>query len=140
MTYGYVYVASIGMGADKNQTVKALVEAESYHGPSLVIGYAPCEMHGVKGGMTNSQAEIKKAVDAGYLCLYRYDPRKVTDTDNGFTLDSGKPTGDYKEFIKNETRYTALIKTFPGKVDELFTKAEETAKKRYDKYAKLAAK
>ncbi len=140
MTYGYVYVASIGMGADKNQTVKALVEAESYHGPSLIIGYAPCEMHGVKGGMGNSQAEIKKAVDAGYLALYRYDPRKVSETDNGFYLDSKEPTGSYKDFIKGETRYTALMKTFPAKVDELFTKAEETAKARYQKYVKLAKK
>ncbi|MBR3865509.1 MAG: pyruvate:ferredoxin (flavodoxin) oxidoreductase [Clostridia bacterium] len=140
MTYGYVYVASVGMGANQAQTVKAIVEAESYEGPSLIIGYAPCEMHGVKGGMSNSQAEIKKAVEAGYWNLYRYDPRKVSDTDNGFTLDSKAPTGDYQEFIKNEVRYASLTKTFPGRAAELFEKAEENAKKRYAKLSKMGEK
>ncbi len=140
MTYGYVYVAQIGMGANQAQTVNAIVEAENYAGPSIVIGYAPCEMHGVKGGMTNSQAEIKRAVDAGYWHLFRYDPRKVDGENNGFTLDSKEPTGSYQDFIRSEVRYSSLIRSFPETADQLFDKAEQAAKVKYAKLAKLAQK
>ena len=139
MQYGYVYVAQIGMGADKNQTVKALVEAESYHGPSLVIGYAPCEMHGVKGGMGNSQDEIKKAVEAGYWHLFRFDPRLSAEGKNPFMLDSKAPTGSYQDFIKNEVRYTKLTRSFPDRANDLFALAEKTAQQKYARLAKLAA-
>ena len=139
MSYGYVYVAQIGMGADKAQTVRALTEAESYQGPSLVIGYAPCEMHGVKGGMSNSQAEIKAAVDAGYWHLFRYDPRIANEGKNGFQLDSKAPTGSYQDFLKNEVRYTALTRTFPDRAGDLFALAEKTAKAKYARLEKLAA-
>ena len=138
MQYGYVYVAQIGMGADKNQTVKALVEAESYNGPSLVIGYAPCEMHGVKGGMGNSQDEIKKAVEAGYWHLFRFDPRLAADGKNPFVLDSKAPTGSYQDFIKNEVRYTKLTRAFPERATDLFALAEKTAQSKYARLAKLA--
>ena len=138
MSYGYVYVAQIGMGSSQAQTVQALTEAESYNGPSLVIGYAPCEMHGVKGGMGNSQAEIKKAVDAGYWHLFRYDPRKLTPENNGFVLDSKQPTGSYQDFIGSEVRYSSLTRSFPERAEELFTLAEKTAKAKYDRLAKLA--
>jgi len=131
MTYGYVYTAQVGMGANQAQTVKAIVEAESYPGPSIVIGYAPCEMHGVKGGMSNSQAEIKRAVDAGYWHLFRYDPRNVTEENNGFVLDSKEPTGSYQDFLKNEVRYSSLTRTFPDRATELFSLAERTAKAKY---------
>jgi len=138
MTYGYVYVAQVGIGANQQQTVKALVEAESYNGPSLVVGYAPCEMHGVKGGMSNSQAEIKKAVEAGYWHLFRYDPRVQDQGKNGFVLDSKAPTGSYQDFLNNEVRYTALTRTFPERAKVLFELAEETAKKKYERLAKKA--
>ena len=118
------------------QTVRAIVEAESYNGPSIVIGYAPCEMHGVKGGMTNSQNEIKKAVDAGYWHLFRYDPRKVTDDDNGFVLDSKEPTESYQDFIRGETRYQTLLKMFPDAAEKLFAQNEEDAKARLESYKK----
>ena len=140
MSYGYVYVAQVGMGANQQQTIKAIMEAESYKGPSIVIGYAPCEMHGVKGGMSNSQSEIKKAVDAGYWHLFRYDPRKVTETDNGFTLDSKEPTGSYQDFINNEVRYSSLTRSFPERAIDLFALAEETAKNKYKRLKKLADK
>ncbi len=139
MSYGYVYVAQVGMGSNQAQTVKAIVEAESYSGPSIVIGYAPCEMHGVKGGMGNSQAEIKRAVDAGYWHLFRYDPRLVAESKNPFTLDSKAPTGSYQDFIKNEVRYSSLELTFPQRAGELFDLAERTAKAKYDRLAKLAS-
>jgi pyruvate-ferredoxin/flavodoxin oxidoreductase len=131
MSYGYVYVAQVGVGADQAQTVKAITEAESYKGPSLVIGYAPCEMHGVKGGMGNSQAEIKAAVAAGYWHLFRFDPRKLA-TGGAFMLDSKEPTGSYQDFIKNETRYTSLQVAFPDRAEELFKLAEERAKGKYE--------
>ena len=138
MQYGYIYVAQVGIGANQQQTVKALVEAESYHGPSLVIGYAPCEMHGIKGGMSNSQAEIKKAVEDGYWHLFRYDPRVQNEGKNGFTLDSKAPTGDYKEFLSGEVRYTALTRTFPERAKVLFELAEENAKAKYQRLVKKA--
>ena len=137
MTYGYVYVAQIAMGADQNQTMKALVEAESYHGPSLIIGYAPCEMHGVKGGMTNCQAEMKKAVQAGYWNMFRFDPRKKANGENPFTLDSKPATADYKEFIESETRYSRLQRAFPDRAAELFDLAAQKSTERYEYLQKL---
>ena len=138
MSYGYVYVAQIAMGADKNQTIKAIAEAESYHGPSLIIGYAPCEMHGVKGGMTNCQNEMKRAVDAGYWNMFRFDPRKKAEGKNPFTIDSKAPTADYKEFIESETRYSRLQRAFPERAEMLFDKAANAAKDRYEYLGKLA--
>ncbi len=138
MSYGYVYVAHIGMGADMNQTIKAIKEAESYPGPSIIIGYSPCEMHGVKGGMANSQSEIKRAVQAGYWHLFRFDPRLKAEGKNPFILDSKAPTADYEEFIKSETRYTRLALAFPQRAEALFDKAADTAKNRYDHLVKLS--
>jgi len=140
MSYGYVYVAQIAMGADMNQTIKALVEAEAYDGPSIVIGYAPCEMHGVKGGMTNCQLEMKRAVEAGYWHLFRFNPAAKAEGKNPFTLDSKAPTASYTDFIKSETRYARLVQQFPERANELFEKAVANAAAKYDrltKYAKL---
>ena len=137
MSYGYVYVAQIAMGADKNQTIKAISEAESYHGPSLIIGYAPCEMPGVKGGMTNCQNEMKRAVEAGYWNMFRFDPRKKAEGKNPFTVDSKAPTADYKAFIQSETRYSRLQRAFPERAEELFEKAANAAKDRYEYLGKL---
>ena len=131
MSYGYVYVAQVGIGANQAQTVKAIKEAESYKGPSIIIGYAPCEMHGVKGGMGNSHAEIKKAVEAGYWHLFRFNPALALEGKNPFILDSKAPTGSYQEFINNETRYTALKLQFPERAEKLFDLAEKTAAKKY---------
>ncbi|MBE6686229.1 MAG: pyruvate:ferredoxin (flavodoxin) oxidoreductase [Ruminococcaceae bacterium] len=139
MSYGYVYVAQIAMGADMNQTLKALKEAEAYNGPSIVIAYAPCEMHGLKGGMTNCQLEMKKAVEAGYWQMFRYNPALKAEGKTPFTLDSKEPTGDYIEFIKSETRYSRLAAQFPERADELFKKAEANAKAKYERLTKLAA-
>ncbi len=135
MSYGYVYVAQVAMGADMNQLLKALTEAEAYNGPSLIIGYAPCEMHGVKGGMQNCQLEMKKAVDAGYWQMFRYNPAAEG---NKLTIDSKEPTGSYIDFIKSETRYARLVQTFPDKAEELFVKGEANAKAKYDRLKKLA--
>ena len=132
MSYGYIYVAQVAMGADMNQTLKALTEAESYHGPSLVIGYAPCEMHNIKGGMTNCQSEMKKAVEAGYWNNFRYDPRRKAEGKNPFQLDSKAPTGSYRDFIMGEARYSSLTRSFPERAEVLFEKAEENAKNRYE--------
>ena len=137
MSYGYVYVAQIAMGADMNQTIKALTEAEAYPGPSLVIGYAPCEMHSIKGGMVNCQNEMKKAVDCGYWNMFRFNPALKAEGKNPFTLDSKAPTTDYKEFILNEARYSSLTRSFPERAEELFTKAEKTAMDRYAFLQKL---
>ena len=140
MSYGYVYVAQIAMGADMNQTLKALSEAEAYHGPSIIIGYAPCEMHGVKGGMQNCQLEMKKAVDAGYWQLFRFNPAAKAEGKNPFTLDSKAPTTDYVEFIKGENRYARLAQAFPERAEQLFDKAQKNAAAKYDrltKYSKL---
>ena len=133
MSYGYVYVAQIAMGADMNQTLKALAEAEAYPGPSLVIGYAPCEMHSIKGGMANCQAEMKKAVEAGYWHMFRFNPA----AEQKFTLDSKEPTGDYQAFINSEARYTRLAQAFPERAEELFAKAEATAKAKYERLKKF---
>ncbi len=137
MSYGYGYVAQIVMGADRNQTLKALAEAEAYPGPSIVIGYAPCEMHSIKGGMQNCQAEMKKAVDAGYWHLFRYNPALKAEGKNPFSLDSKEPTGDYQAFIKGEARYTRLAQQDPERAAALFEKAEATAKAKYEKLKKL---
>lgn len=137
MSYGYVYVAQIAMGADMNQTIKTLVEAEAYPGPSIVIGYAPCEMHGVKGGMGNCQSEMKRAVEAGYWQMFRYNPSLKAEGKNPLIIDSKAPTGSYIDFIKSETRYSRLIQAFPERAEELFTKAEEQAKAKYDRLVKL---
>ncbi|MCM1359502.1 MAG: thiamine pyrophosphate-dependent enzyme, partial [Corallococcus sp.] len=138
MSYGYVYVAQVGMGANQAQLVKALTEAEAYHGPSLIIAYAPCINHGINMG--KSQEEIKRAVDCGYWQLYRYNPDLVDSGKNPFTLDSKDPTGDYQEFIKSETRYSSLAKTKPEIAETLFEKSEKDAKQRLEKYKKLANK
>ena len=140
MSYGYIYVAQIAMGADMNQTLKAIKEAEAYHGPSLIIGYAPCEMHSIKGGMTNCQAEMKKAVDCGYWNNFRYDPRLAAEGKNPFQLDSKAPTESYQDFIMGEARYSALTRSFPDRAKELFAKAEQTAADRYAYLTKLAGK
>ncbi len=135
MSYGYVYVAQVAMGADMSQLLKALTEAEAYNGPSLIIGYAPCEMHGVKGGMQNCQLEMKKAVEAGYWQMFRYNP---TLENNKLIVDSKAPTANYVDFIKSETRYARLVQSFPEKAEELFAKGEENAKAKYDRLQKLA--
>ncbi|OPZ21981.1 MAG: Pyruvate-flavodoxin oxidoreductase [Firmicutes bacterium ADurb.BinA205] len=140
MSYGYIYVAQIAMGADMNQTLKAIKEAEAYPGPSLIIGYAPCEMHSIKGGMTNCQSEMEKAVKCGYWNNFRYDPRLAAEGKNPFQLDSKAPTESYQEFIMNEARYSALTRSFPDRAKELFEKAEKTAANRYEYLTKLAEK
>ena len=139
MSYGYVYVAQVAMGADMNQLLKALTEAEAYNGPSLIIGYAPCEMHGVKGGMQNCQFEMKKAVEAGYWQMFRFNPAAKTEGKNPFTLDSKEPTASYIDFIKSENRYARLVQSFPEKAEELFAKGEENAKAKYDRLKKMSA-
>ena len=137
MTYGYVYVAQVAMGANMNQTLKAIAEAEAYHGPSLIIGYAPCEMHSIKGGMTNCQSEMKKAVECGYWNLFRFNPALKAEGKNPFTLDSKAPAGGYQEFLMNEARYSSLTRSFPDRAKELFALNEETAKARYEKLLRL---
>ena len=134
MTYGYVYVAQIAMGANMIQTLKAIKEAEAYPGPSLIIAYSPCEMHSIKGGMTNCQAEMKKAVQCGYWNLFRYNPASETDK---FTLDSKAPAGGYREFLMNEARYSRLTREFPERADTLFEESEENAKARYEHLQRL---
>ncbi|MBR0466336.1 MAG: pyruvate:ferredoxin (flavodoxin) oxidoreductase, partial [Clostridia bacterium] len=137
MSYGYIYVAQIAMGADQNQTLKAIKEAEAYDGPSLIIGYAPCEMHSIKGGMVNCQAEMKKAVDCGYWDLFRYNPALKAEGKNPFSLDSKPATADYKDFIMGEARYNRLTREFPERAEVLFDKAEKTAKERRAHLEKL---
>ena len=137
MTYGYVYVASCAMGADKNQLVKALNEAEAYHGPSLVICYAPCINHGIN--MSKAQAEQKKAVETGYWQLYRYNPALKEQGKNPFILDSKEPTGNYQDFLAGENRYRSLKKSFPADAERLFAQAEQEAKERYEGYKKKAS-
>ncbi|MBQ8210072.1 MAG: pyruvate:ferredoxin (flavodoxin) oxidoreductase [Clostridia bacterium] len=140
MSYGYVYVAQIAMGADMNQTIKAIAEAEAYNGPSLIIGYSPCEMHSIKGGMVNCQAEMKKAVDCGYWNMFRYNPALKAEGKNPFTLDSKEPATDaYRAFLLNEARYASLTRSFPERAEELFTQSERLAQDRYAHLAKLKA-
>ncbi len=138
MSYGYVYVAQVAMGADYNQCMKAFVEAESYNGPSIIIAYAPCINHGIKGGLSKPQDEIKKAVAAGYWHNFRFDPRLAAEGKNPFQLDSKAPTGDYKEFITGEVRYASLQKMFPDRADALFDKAAENAAAKYEHLVYLA--
>ncbi len=137
MQYGYVYVAQVAMGANPNQTLTAIREAEQYHGPSLVIGYAPCEMHSIKGGMTNCQSEMKKAVECGYWNLFRFNPANKAEGKNPFTLDSKAPAGGYQEFLMNEARYASLTTAFPERAKELFAENEQAAKDRYEHLLKL---
>jgi len=136
--YGYVYVAQVAMGANKNQFMKALVEAESYKGPSLIIAYAPCINHGIRAGMGKSQEQEKKAVEAGYWHMWRFNPLLEEEGKNPFVLDSKEPTADFQEFIKGEVRYTSLEFAFPEIAKELFVKAEKDAKSRYNSYKRLA--
>ena len=138
MSYGYVYVAQVAMGADPNQTLKAIREAEAYDGPSIVICYCPCIEHGMKASMGLSQIEEKKAVECGYWHLYRYDPRLKEEGKNPFQLDSKAPTGDFQQFLMGENRYASLKLSFPEKADALYHKAANDAKERYEGYVKLA--
>ena len=134
MTYGYVYVAQIAMGANPAQTIKAIKEAEAYPGPSLIVAYAPCEMHSIKGGMENCQKEMKKSVDCGYWNLFRFDP---SADGSKFTLDSAEPKDGYREFLMNEARYSRLTREFPERAEGLFEASEENAKARYEHLLKL---
>ncbi|MBN2286641.1 MAG: pyruvate:ferredoxin (flavodoxin) oxidoreductase [Tissierellales bacterium] len=136
-TYGYVYVAQVAMGSNKNQFMKALVEAESYKGPSLIIAYAPCINHGIKAGMGKTQEQEKKAVEAGYWHLYRFDPRLKEEGKNPFILDSKEPTASFREFLLSEVRYTSLQRQFPDLAEALFEKAEKDAKERYASYKRM---
>ena len=137
MSYGYIYVAQIAMGADMNQTIKAIAEAEAYPGPSLIIGYAPCEMHSIKGGMTNCQKEMKRAVDCGYWNMFRFNPALKAEGKNPFTLDSKAPTTDYKEFILGEARYSSLTRAFPERAEALFEQAAQNSRARYEHLVRL---
>ena len=135
MTYGYVYVAQIAMGANKVQTLKAIAEAEAHKGPSIIIAYSPCEMHSIKGGMENCQKEMEKAVKCGYWNLFRFNP----DAEKPFALDSKEPAGGYQEFLMNEARYSRLTREFPARADRLFKESEDNAKARYEHLMKLKA-
>lgn len=139
MSYGYVYVAQISQGADYNQCVKAFMEAESYNGPSIIIAYAPCINHGIKGGMKGAQTEEKRVVQAGYWHLFRFDPRLEEQGKNPFQLDSKEPTADYQEFLHSEVRYSSLYRSNPERAAELFAKAEKHAKAKYARLVRLAA-
>lgn len=138
MSYGYVYVAQINMGADRNQVLKAIAEAEAYHGPSLIIGYAPCINHGIKIGMSGSQEEAKRATACGYWQMYRFNPELKEAGKNPFTLDSKEPTADFKEFLMGEVRYASLAKAFPEAADALFEKTHRDAMERLENYKRLA--
>ena len=140
MSYGYVYVAQVAMGADKNQTLKAIAEAEAYDGPSLIIAYAPCINHGLKVGMGCTQLEEKRAVEAGYWANYRYNPLLKAEGKNPFTLDSKEPTADFREFLMGEVRFSSLQKMFPETSEKLFEKTEADAKERLNNYKKLAGR
>jgi pyruvate-ferredoxin/flavodoxin oxidoreductase len=138
MQYGYVYVAQIALGANPAQAVKVLQEAEAYNGPSLIIGYAPCELHGIaKGGMNHCQDEMKKAVKAGYWNLFSFNPALKAEGKNPFTLTSKEGDGTYQEFLNNESRYTRLVKPFPERAEKLFAESEKVANERYQHLLKL---
>ncbi|MGI5840052.1 MAG: thiamine pyrophosphate-dependent enzyme, partial [bacterium] len=137
-TYGYVYVAQVAMGADKNQLLKALIEAEKYEGPSLIIAYAPCINHGIKEGMGRTQAEEKKAVEAGYWHLWRYNPELKKEGKNPFILDSKKPGRSFLDYLDGQVRYSSLTATFPDAAAELFAAAEKAAGEKFAEYKKLA--
>ena len=136
MSYGYVYVAQVAMGADDSQFIKAISEAEAYHGPSIIIAYAPCINHGID--MSNTQLEERKAVECGYWQLYRFNPDLAEQGKNPFSLDSKAPTGNYQEFIAGEIRYASLKKSMPELAGKLFAKAEEESKQRLAGYQELA--
>ena len=138
MSYGYVYVAQVAMGANMNQLLKALIEAEKYPGPSLVIAYSPCINHGITQGMSTSQEQQKNAVEAGYWHLYRYNPQLKEEGKNPFILDSKEPTASFKEHLMSEVRFASLNKAFPERAEELFEKAEEDAMEKYETYKKMA--
>jgi len=138
MSYGYVYVASVSMGANKNQLLKTLKEAESYPGPSLIIAYAPCINHGIKKGMGKSQEEEKLAVESGYWPMFRYDPRLKDEGKNPFQLDSKSPDGTLHEFIMGELRYNSLTRTFPEEAKRLHKQLEHDVNDRYKKYKSLS--
>ncbi|MBU1049591.1 4Fe-4S dicluster domain-containing protein, partial [Candidatus Bipolaricaulota bacterium] len=138
MTYGYVYVASVSMGANKNQCLKAFLEAESYPGPSIIIAYSPCINQGLKKGMGKSQEEEKLAVESGYWPLYRYDPRLAAEGKNPFQLDSKEPTGNFQEFLMGEVRYASLVQTFPEEAAKLHKQLEDEYAERYQTYKKMA--
>lgn len=140
MTYGHVYIAQIALGADPNQMIKAIKEAEAYNGPSVIIAYAPCINHGLSCGMGHAQDEMKRAVDCGYWHLYRYNPLLRKEGKNPFILDSKEPKASFREYLMGETRYAALTRTFPELAEELFVKAEEYAKEKYEIYRTLAGK
>jgi pyruvate-ferredoxin/flavodoxin oxidoreductase len=140
MTYGYVYVASVAMGSNKNQLLKALKEAESYPGPSLVIAYAPCINHGIRKGMGKTQEEMKLAVDSGYWPMYRFDPRLADEGKNPFQLDYKEPDGTLRDFIMGEGRYNVLTRSFPDEAKKLHKKLEEDVNQRYKKYKAMAEK
>ncbi len=140
MSYGYIYVAQVAMGADPAQTLRAIREAESYPGPSVVIAYAPCTAHGIPGGMSNTQLEMKRAVEAGYWHLYRYDPRRAAEGENPFTLDSKAPDGTYLDFLRSERRYASMEAKFPERARTLFEEAERSAQDRYRSYADLSGR
>ncbi|MBR0168406.1 MAG: pyruvate:ferredoxin (flavodoxin) oxidoreductase, partial [Synergistaceae bacterium] len=133
------YVAQVAMGANQSQFLKAVLEAEAYDGPSLIIAYAPCINHGLRCGMSDVQGEMKRAVEVGYWQLYRYNPTLIQDGKNPFTLDSKEPAGDFQAFLRGETRYAALERTFPSVAETLFKRTEEEAKARYAKYKALAS-
>ena len=138
MTYGYIYVAQIALGANPAQAVKAIAEAEAYPGPSLIIGYAPCELHGVKGGMTNCQNEMKKAVEAGYWNLFTFNPANKAQGKNPFTLTSKAVDNEkYQALLANETRYSRLTRAFPDRAKELFARNQEVANDRYEHLTRL---
>ena len=135
MSYGYVYVAQVAMGANPAQTLKAIQEAEAYDGPSIIIGYSPCEMHAIKGGMTNCQAEMKKAVECGYWNLFTFNP--AAPKGKKFTLTSKAPAGGYQDFLMNEARYNRLTREFPERAQELFARNEQAAMARFEHLTKL---
>ncbi|MDF2838991.1 MAG: pyruvate:ferredoxin (flavodoxin) oxidoreductase, homodimeric [Evtepia sp.] len=139
MQYGDVYVAQVAMGADYQQTLRAIIEAESYQGVSIIIAYAPCISHGIKMGMSNTMLEMSAAVEAGYWHLFRYDPRRIEQGKNPFQLDSSEPSIDYKEFLEGEVRFSSLGITFPDRAKVLFDKAEAHAKAKYQKLLQLAS-
>ena len=138
MSYGYVYVAQIAMGASQRQTLQAIREAEAYPGPSLIIAYAPCVNHGIKAGMGKTQAQEKRAVESGYWTLYRYNPLLKEEGENPFILDSKEPTLSYEDFLLSEVRYSSLMQQYPEQAKELFKKAEEDAMERLENYKRLA--
>ena len=134
MSYGYVYVAQVAMGADKGQTLKAMAEAEAYHGPSIIIAYSPCELHSMKGGMQGCQREMDRAVKCGYWDLFRFNPALEREK---LSIDSREPSADYRDFLMGEARFASLAQSDPERAEELFKKSEANAKARYERLLKL---